>query len=1088
MAETDVILTPDQRVRVFISSTLRELAEERTAAQRAVRRLHLVPVFYESGARPHPPRSMYRAYLAQSQVFVGIYWQQYGWVAPGMEISGLEDEFNLAAGKPMLLYLKRPAPDIEPRLEQMIDSIRAAGAVSYRVFGTPRELERLLADDLAVLLSENFAVAAAGEPDDADVPAGTVTFLLTDIEGSTRLWESVPEAMETALERHNRLVTGAVEDHGGVVVTSRGEGDSFFAVFPSAVAAVEAAGACQLALQREAWPEGAVLRVRMGLHTGEARPSGRDRVDHGPINRCARLKAAGHGGQVLVTKTTRDLVEGRLGGGLALQRLGEFRLRDLAQPELIYQLTHASLPGDFPPLATLAERTSNLPAQVSSFIGRDRELSELRALVASSRLVTLAGPGGCGKTRLGLQIAAGLADGSGDGVWLVDLATVTDDNAVALAIAQALGMAAQPGRPVQEAVLDALAPQAMLIVLDNCEHLIGGCAKTADAVLRRCPKIHLLATSREPLGIGGEAIYRVPPLSLPGPGGTGVLAIESSDAVALFADRARAQGTGLVVDEQTGPLIASICARLDGLPLAIELAAARLRSLSLTGLAGRLDQRFRLLTGGSRTAPDRQQTLQATVDWSYSLLHGAGQLLLQRLSVFAETFDLEAAEAVGGSGGIESFDVAGLLGSLVDKSLVVAEPAGAALRYRLLETIRQFAAERLAGSGGDQATVVAAHCAHYLALAETAAPHLTGPEQGRWLARLDAEQANLRRAAQYAASDPGGTEQVLRFGAALHRYWMARSREEEAAALLLPVLDRPEAGADPELFAAALVTAATVAGRVDLARAVRLGEQAVKLARQLGDARLLIDALATLGYVCYLVGEPERGLPLGEEAVQRARQLGDDVLLGVSLQDYLLCDALIDPVHARPLYAEAIACTRRSGDHLFANFLNNSACVHALRAGDIPAARAYLEQAAQAMRAIGGEILDVPMNMGWILRQDNDPDAARSSFEEVLRIGRRFGDRSGIAYASLGLACLAADAGDWQRAAVLHGVAQAFLNPSGQPWEELEARYRQDSLDQVRAHLGQEQFGQAHARGMALSPDEAFSLASGKPSQADLPE
>jgi hypothetical protein len=303
-----------------------------------------------------------------------------------------------------------------------------------------------------------------------------------------------------------------------VVVTSRGEGDSFFAVFASAVSAVEAAAACQLRLTGEQWPEGAALRVRMALHTGEARPPGGDHIDHAPINRCARVRGAAHGGQVLLTKTTCDLVEGRLGGGLALKRLGEFRLRDLAEPELIYQLTHPGLATDFPPLVTIAGRTSNLPAQLSSFIGRARELSELRALLASSRLVTLTGPGGCGKTRLGLRLAAELLDGSGDGVWLVDLAAVTDEDAVAPAIAQALGMAAQPGRPVQEAMLDTLAPQALLIVLDNCEHLIGACAKTADAILRRCPKIHLMVTSREPLGIGGEAIYRVPPLSLPAPG------------------------------------------------------------------------------------------------------------------------------------------------------------------------------------------------------------------------------------------------------------------------------------------------------------------------------------------------------------------------------------------------------------------------------------------------------------------------------------------------------------------------------------------------------------------------------------------
>ena len=824
----------------------------------------------------------------------------------------------------------------------------------------------------------------------------------------------------------------------------------------------------QRALAAHAWPGGERIRVRMGVHTGEAERTAAGLVGL-DVHRAARVAAVGYGGQVLVSETAAALVRDALPPGAALADLGVHRLKDLGRPERIFQLQAAGLQAGFPPLRSLGNPAlpNNLPAQLATFIGRERELSEVRALLESSRLVTLTGAGGCGKTRLGLQLAAGLLDGSGDGVWLVELAAVSDETAVAPAICGALGIAAQPGRAALEVMLDALALQDVLIVLDNCEHLIGACAKTADAIVRRCPRVHLVATSREPLGIGGETIYRVPPLSLPRPGDSGSSA-ESSDAVALFIDRACAQGTGLSFDEATAPLVVSICARLDGLPLAIELAAARLRSLSLRGLADRLDQRFRLLTGGSRTAPARQQTLEATVDWSYSLLHGAEQLLLGRLSVFAETFDLDAAEAVCGFGDIEAFDVTGLLGSLVDKSLVVAEPAGAALRYRLLETIRQFAAERLAEADGDQAAAVAAaHGAHYLRLAETAAPHLTGPGQGSWLARLDTDQANLRRAALHAASRPPGTEQVLRLGVALRRYWIARNRDEEAAALLLPVLDRPEARADPGLFATALVTAATVGGRGDIARARPLGERAVMLARQLDDDRLLIDALATLGFVCYLAGEPKRGLPHGREAVQRARQLGDDVLLGISLTNYLLCEALIDPAHAGPLFTEAFACTQRSGDHLVANFLNNNAGVHALRAGDIPSARGYLQQAAQAIRAIGGDNLGLSVNMGWVLRQDHDPDGARSSFAAALRISRRIGDRSSIAYASLGLACLAADAGDWRRAAVLHGVAQAFLDPTGQPWEELEARYRQDSLAHVRTRLGQEQFepGLFHGHG-----------------------
>jgi predicted ATPase/class 3 adenylate cyclase len=916
----------------------------------------------------------------------------------------------------------------------------------------------------------------------------TFTFLFTDIEGSTALVRRLGEGLYAQLlADHHSLIRSGLAAHDGSEVDT--QGDAFFAVFSSPRACVTAVMEMQRALEAHAWPAGEHVRVRMGVHTGEASKTATGLVGL-DVHRAARVAAAGYGGQVLLSETAAALVRDALPPGVSLTDLGVHRLKDMGHPERIFQLQAAGLQAGFAPLRSLGNPAlpNNLPAQLATFIGRARELTEVRALVASCRLVTLTGAGGCGKTRLSLQLAAELLDGSGDGVWLVELAAVSDESAVAAAISEALGIACQPGRPILDTLLDALAPQDMLIVLDNCEHLIGACAKTADAILRRCPRVHLVATSREPLGIGGETLYRVPPLSLPGPGDTGLLAVESFDAVALFVDRARAQGAGLSFEEATIPLVVSICRRLDGLPLAIELAAARLRSLSLSGLAERLDQRFRLLTGGSRAALARQQTLEAAVDWSYSLLHGAEQLLLQRLSVFAETFDVDAAEAVCGFGDIELFDVTGLLGSLVDKSLVVAEPTGPSLRYRLLETIRQFAAERLADAGDDEtAAVEAAHYAHYLAVAETAAPHLTKPDQGSWLARLDADQANLRRAAEYAASDPDGTVPVLRLGVALRRYWRARNRSEEVLTLLMPALERPEARADPELFGTALLTAALAARFVDLAMARQLGEQAVTLARQLDAGRLLIESLADLSYFCYLAGQPELGLPPGREAVERARQLGDDVLLGESLAGYLLCEALIDPAHARPLFTEAIACTQRSGDHLVAYYLTNNAGVHALRAGDIPAARTYLQQAAQAMQASGEEGIDLSINMGWVLHQDSDPGGARSSFETALRMSRRNGDRSGIALAGLGLACLAADAGDWHRAAMLHGVAQAFLGRSGQPWEELEARYRRDSLDQVRAHLGQEQLDRAYATGMALSPDQARDLASGKAPPPDLP-
>ena len=909
------------------------------------------------------------------------------------------------------------------------------------------------------------------------VSVETFTFLFTDIEGSTALLRRVGQgAYAQVLASHQALIRSALAAHDGKEVDTQGDG--FFAVFSSPTACVAAAAQMQQALEAQAWPAGEHVRVRMGVHTGEVARTATGLVGL-DVHRGARVAAVAYGGQVLVSETTAALVRSSLPPGAALRDLGMHRLKDLGRPEQIFQLDVTGLPAEFPPLRSLDNPAlpNNLPAQLATFVGRDRELAEVRVLVESARLVTLTGAGGAGKTRLSLQVAAELLDGSGDGVWLVELAAVTDEIAVAPAICRALGIAGPPARPVVDTLLDALAPQDMLIVLDNCEHLIGACAKIADAIVTRCPRVHLLATSREPLGIGGETIYRVPSLSLPGPGD---VAPESSDAVALFVDRARAQGAGLSLDEQTAPLVVSICRQLDGMPLAIELAAARLRSLSLRGLYDRLDQRFRLLTGGSRTALPRQQTLRATVDWSYSLLNGAEQLLLRRLSVFAEGFDLDAAEAVCGFGDIEVFDVADLLGSLVDKSLVVAEPTGETLRYRLLETIRQFAAERLAETGaGKVAALEATHRAHYLSVAEAAAAHLKGPDQGRWLGRLDADRANLRRAAAQAVADPGGTAQALRFGVALQRYWMARSRPEEAVGLIDPVLDRPDARADPQLFAAALVTVAFGRGP-DMTAALQRGEQAVAFARRLVDERLLIDSLASLCGNYYFAGQPEKGLPLGLESVERARRLGDDVVLGGSLLGCLLSLDLIDPARAEPLFTEAIACTERSGDQLVAYLLRNNASIHALRAGDLRAARAHLEQAAQAARAIGEQSSAVLVNLGWVLRQEGDLDGARPMFEAGLRIGRRNGDRSEIAYAGLGLACLAADLGDWHRAGLLHGAAQYFLDRTGEAWQEPEGRYRQESLGQLRARLGDEQADRAYAAGLALGLDEALDLALGR--------
>jgi predicted ATPase/class 3 adenylate cyclase len=910
-----------------------------------------------------------------------------------------------------------------------------------------------------------------------EAPSGTVTFLFTDIEGSTGLWESAPEAMRVALQRHDELLRSAIESARGYVFKT--VGDAFCAAFTSARDAVEAAGAAQQALQTESWPEQARLRVRMALHTGECEE--RDSDYFGPaVNRTARLEATAHGGQVVVSQGTAVLVRDALSADLELVDLGSHRLKDLGRPEQVFQLQIGDLDVDFPPLRSLDNPAlaNNLPAQSASFIGREREISQVRDLVESSRLVTLTGAGGAGKTRLALQVAADLLDGSGDGVWLVELAPVSDEEAVASTMIEALGIDNRSGRPALEILTDVLSPQRVLIVLDNCEHLIGSCAKVVEAILRRCPQVHLMTTSREPLGIAGETIYRVPSLSLPRSEEDATSLTEVSDAVALFVDRARAQGVGFTLDEETAALVASICRRLDGMPLAIELAAARLRSLSLASLCDRLDQRFRLLTGGSRNALPRQQTLRATVDWSYSLLNDPEQCVLRRLSVFVEGFDLEAAEAICGLGDIEMFDVTDLLGSLVDKSLVVAEPTGGAIRYRLLETIRQFAAERLVELDEQEAAAVAdAHCAHFLALAELAQTHLTRPDQGRWFLRLDADQANLRRAIEHAYSDPDGTARVLRFGAALRRYWWGRSRHEEAFNILVPVLERHEADAYPELSCRCLVTAALAARSVEVRTSVRLGERAVEVARRLEDARLLVESLWVLCAASYFAGEAEKGFPFGEESVERARRLGDDGSLGESLAMFLLCSDVMNPERTASLYAEAIACADRSGDWFLAHVLHNNAGVQALRGQDIPAARSHLENAGRAAQEIGAKLHYVSLNLGWVLREEDERDRAGTMFEEALRTSRRNGDSSGIAYAVLGLACLAGDLGNWRRSGVLHGVARAFFDMTGEPCQTPEETYRLDSIAEVRARAGEDEFQRDYAQGNGLSFEESMNLA-----------
>ena len=716
-----------------------------------------------------------------------------------------------------------------------------------------------------------------------------MTLLFTDIEGGVLLWEADRDAMAAASARHDRIVREQIEASGGQVFKTVGEAHR--AVFADPVAALCSAVAIQRAVGAEPWPSSLPIGVCMALHSGACAERDGDYI--GPVvNRTARLLDIGHGGQVLVTAAAYALLAGRLPGGIGLKDLGEQRLRDLGRAERVFQVTGSGLADGFGALRSLDHPAlrHNLPSQATSFVGRTVELAELRALVSGgSRLVTIAGPGGIGKSRLALQVAADALDGTGDGVWLVELAPVAEPELVTRTTAAALRVSEAPGRPMLGTLIDAIGDRDLLLILDNAEQVLGAVAELADAVIRSCPRVCLLVTSREPLGISGEHVFRVPGLAVPPADLAAPDRLAAFESVQLFAEHAALHRRGFIVDEASAAAVAAICVRLDGIPLALELAAARLGSLSVSEINVRLDQRFRLLTTGNRTALPRHQTLRALIDWSYDLLSSEERSVFGRLSVFAGGWTLDAAEVVASGGDVAEWQVLDLLAALVGKSLVQAEVIHGSTRYRLLETVRHYAAERLAlRAGSDLRDVRVAHRDHYLAVAEAAAAHLTGPDQGSWLDRLDADQANLLRAGEHAAADPDGTALVLRLGVALYRHSIVRSRQQQALELLVPALGRPDADADPALFAAALVTVAHTACWVDIGAARHLAEQAVQVTRQLGDDRLLSRALAALATACYFAGEPETGLPYGQESVERARRLGDDVLLAESLAHYFL--------------------------------------------------------------------------------------------------------------------------------------------------------------------------------------------------------
>ncbi|MBC8136692.1 MAG: tetratricopeptide repeat protein, partial [Fibrella sp.] len=786
------------------------------------------------------------------------------------------------------------------------------------------------------------------------------------------------------------------------------------AAFAAGPAALAAATAAHVSLGREPWADPISIRARIALHSGATQE--RDGDYFGSVlSRVARLLSAAHGGQTLVSAAAYELARDHLPDGGLMRDLGTCRLKDLERPERVYQLVYPELPDDFPPLRSLDDVPNNLPQYLTGFVGREREMGDIKSLLQKTRLVTLTGTGGMGKTRLSQQIAADILDEYPDGVWRVELAPLTSGTQVPQAVAQALGVNEQPGQGVPETLIANLKDKQLLLLLDNCEHLVAGCAELAAALLRSCPQTCVLATSREPLNIAGEQVYRVPSLSLPDPkqgGSTIVQSLRQYEAVRLFIERTLLVKPAFAVTDANAPALAQVCHRLDGIPLALELASARMRSLSVEEINDRLDNRFRLLTGGDRTATPRQQTLRGLVDWSYELLSGQEKTLLARLSVFAGGWTLSAAEAACGFDPVEEWEVLDLLTSLADKSLVLAEEEGGATRYRMLETLRQYAAEKCDLSA-ENATLRSRHRDWFLALAEEGEMRLKGPDQAAWLTRLETEHDNLRAALEWCATYTEG-EAGLRLAGALWRFWQIRGHFTEGREHLMRALGQTNSRT------AASAKAHSGAGNLarfqgDTATARSLNEQSLAISRESGDALGIAYALDYLGGIARSEGDHVSARTMYEEGLAISRGLGNKYLTASLLYNLGYVFSLLgDHVSARTLYEESLAIRRELGDKYGIAYSLNNLGILAHDQGDTVSAGALYEESLAIQRGLGDQrgIAMSLNNLGNVARLQGDPGRARSFQEESLTIRRKLGDRQGIAATLLNLGSLAHYQGD----------------------------------------------------------------------------
>ena len=913
------------------------------------------------------------------------------------------------------------------------------------------------------------------ELDMSELPTGTVTLLLADVEGSTRLWESQPDVMTAAVARLDATLADAVATHGGVRPVEQGEGDSFVIAF----ARVADALACALDLQRAPL---APIKLRIGLHTGDIQL--RDEGNYiGPtINRTARLRDLAHGGQTVLSGATELLVVDQLPPHVSLTDLGTHPLRDLPRPERVVQLCHPDLPAEFPPLRTFnTVAAQHLPVQLTSFVGRQAELAEVRQLVASNRLVTLAGAGGIGKTRLALQVAGEMAGEFGGGVWNADLAPVPHPDVLPVAVARALGLPDQPGRSTTETITRFIGDQRMLVILDNCEHLLDASAALMIELLGACPGLTLLTTSREPIGVAGEVSWRVPSLSL------------ADDAVELFADRARRVRPDFRITDDNAEAVSDICTRLDGLPLAIELAAARIRALSLHELIASLKDRFRLLTGGARMAVRRQQTLHASVDWSHALLTEPERVLFRRLAVFLGGFDLDGAQFICGGGDVERYQILDQLTLLVDKSLVVVADDGRyGTRYRLLETMRQYALEKL-GESGEADAVRGRHRDHYSATAAM----LDTPQRDNYEQRMEQaelEMDNLRSAFGWSL-ETNDIERALALASSLQPLWLARARILEGRAWFDTVFaqgDSHPADMAAEVRSRALADKAVLDIWVDVSASTEQAQQALAIARDVDDPTLLARALAACGIACHAY-DAEAAKPYFNEAMELARAQGDRWRLSQILF-WQAGMAIIagDPITARVAAEEGRDLADAVGDRFSSRCCRGDIGWSLLMCGDVVGAVTQFGAVAAECEATNDGLLkpNVLQGLGSALAYRGDVTAARAAAAAAIEAGAEFGEFfEGMGYSALIFASLAA--GDIP--AALTAAESAWRRMSIQPKSGAVQRAHNSAAALAAGDLAAARNWANEAASAtagwnltaALSTRARVAIAEGKPEEAD---